>query len=534
MAAERNEPTASAKPKTLSLCLIVRNEAELLPRFLAAAAGLWDDLCVIDTGSRDSTVAILEAAGARVFHRAWDDDFSAARNAGLDRASGDWVLFLDADEMASPELRPQVRALLDDDAAGAATLTMRNLLPHGHRRDTPMLRLFRNDPAIRFSYPIHEDVTAAVTRYLGRTGRKLRRLGAVVEHLGYVRERAQSREKKSRDLNLLMRCIERDPADFYSWFKLLELARFWRDRALWSEAALSGRRALEAAGPLALGDKPYGGEMIVLIADGLHAGDARAALSFIAGWADLVPPSAALFLRRAELHEVAGDAAAAASDFSRCRDLEAETADLQLATVRPLMGLGRLAIAAGDVALAARRVDEALAGNPRDPEALLLAVFIARARGGAAAVGELTARLRAQHGDSGELREALGEAALLAGLGDEAVAELRQVAGDPPEGRVALRLAQALLAAGALDDAASLAASLVPSLPEAGLGILVCNLCRGRDSDLHLDVEPALADQALRSWVDVLKVGRPEHLATFLHHVPAIEQTFPWLPAYLR
>ncbi|HET6280000.1 MAG TPA: glycosyltransferase family 2 protein, partial [Polyangia bacterium] len=499
--------------------MIVKNEAELLPRFLAAAAGLWDDLCVVDTGSRDGTVAILEAAGARVFHRAWDDDFSAARNAGLDHATGDWVLFLDADEMASPELAAQVRALLDDDGAGAAMIIMRNLLPHGHRRDTPMLRLFRNDPAIRFSYPIHEDITAAVSRYLARTGRKLRRLGAIVDHLGYVRERATSRQKKSRDMSLLMRSIERDPTDFYSWFKLLELARFWRDRALWSEAALSACRALEAAGPLALSDKQYGGEMIVLIADGLHSGDAPTALSFIGGWADLVPPSAALFLRRAELNEVAGDAAAAAADFARCRDLEDQTGDIQLATVRPLMGLARLAIAAGDIPKATRRVEQALAENPRDPEALLLSVFIARARGGAAAVAELAARLRAQYGDSSELHEALGEAALLAGLGDEAVAELRQVAGDPPEGRVALRLAQALLAAGALDDAVTLAASLVPSLPEAGLGILVCNLCRGRDSDLHLDVDPAVADQALRSWVDVLKVGRPEHLAGFRHHV---------------
>lgn len=534
MAAERNGPTATDSPKTLSLCLIVKNEAELLPRFLTAAAGLWDDLCVVDTGSTDATVAILEAAGARVFFRAWDDDFSAARNFGLTKATGDWILFLDADEMASAELRPQVRALLEDDRAGAATLVMRNLLPHGHRRETPVLRMFRNDPSIRFSYPIHEDVTAAVARYLTATGRQLRRLNATVDHLGYVHQRAVNRQKKTRDTDLLLRCIERNPTDFYSWFKLLELARFWGDRPLWAEAALSCRQALDAVGPLALADNPYGGELIVLVADGLHPGDAAAALGFLAGWGELTPPSAALFLRRAEHHEMVGHNSAAAADFARCLALEGETADLQLATVRPLMGLARLAIGAGDVDEASRRVEQALSANPRDPEALLLAVFVARARGGSAAVADLAARLGARYGDSTELHEALGEAALLAGMPDEAVTELRRAAGEPPEGRTALRLAQAQLAAGLLDDAAALAATLVPTLPEAGLGILVCNLCRGRDSDLQLDVEPALADRALRSWVDALRLGRPEQLAAFVQHVPAIAETFPWLPGYLR
>src|SRR5437868_79824 len=101
--------------------MIVRNEAELLPRFLDCAAGLWTELCVVDTGSTDDSVAMLERAGARVLRRAWDDDFAAARNAGLERATGDWILFLDADEMVSPELHAQIGALRSDETAGAAT-----------------------------------------------------------------------------------------------------------------------------------------------------------------------------------------------------------------------------------------------------------------------------------------------------------------------------------------------------------------------------------------------------------------------------
>ena len=212
---------------------------------------------------------------------------------------------------------------------------MRNLLPHGHRRDTPVLRLFRADPAIRFSFPIHEDVTAAVARHLRSTGLGLRHLGGVVEHLGYVRSRAVARDKKRRDMDLLMRCLERDPGDLYSWFKLLELARFWDDRPLWGEAAAQALRALDGAGPLALAGQPFGGELVALIADGLHADHPTAALGVIAAWADLVDPSAALFLRRGELRELAGQGDAAAADFHRCLELAPGTADVQLVTVRP-------------------------------------------------------------------------------------------------------------------------------------------------------------------------------------------------------
>ena len=75
---QENDGDTVTNPVTISLCLIVRDEAELLPQFLQHASGLWDDLCVVDTGSRDATREILAAAGARIIERAWDDDFSAA------------------------------------------------------------------------------------------------------------------------------------------------------------------------------------------------------------------------------------------------------------------------------------------------------------------------------------------------------------------------------------------------------------------------------------------------------------------------
>ncbi len=514
--------------------MIVRDEAEMLPRCLGAVRGLWSELRVVDTGSRDASVAILEAEGARVIHRAWDDDFSAARNAGLEGAAGDWILYLDADEMVSAELAIQIRALLTDPAAGAATVLMRNLLPHGHRRDAPVLRLFRNHPDVRFQFPIHEDVTQAVCARLAAEGRQLRHLSGVVEHLGYVRAHAAARNKKQRDTDLLLRCLERDRGDLYSWFKLLEQARFWGDRTLWTQAAASTRGALEIAGPLALVGKPYGGELIVLCADGLYAADPAAGLRFVDSWAGLVDPSAALFLRRGELRELAGEIAAAAADFARCRELAAVTSDHQLATVRPLMGLARLALATGDNREAWRRVDQALTYGPRDPEALLLAVLLCRARGGDAGMQDFVASHAAANGDSAELHEALGEAALVGGRAVVAVNELRRAAGEPPAGRAGLRLAQAHLAAGDVEIARHLSAELAATLPEAALGVLVCDLLTGRDSDLTLDLDDETVQRALRSWVDLLRgAAPPALLESFRRAAPAVTEFFPWLPRYL-
>ena len=91
----------------LSLCMIVRDEQEMLPGLLDSVRGLWDEFLVADTGSTDGTVDLLEKAGATVEPFAWCDDFAAARNASLDMASGEWILFLDADERVSPNWPPR-------------------------------------------------------------------------------------------------------------------------------------------------------------------------------------------------------------------------------------------------------------------------------------------------------------------------------------------------------------------------------------------------------------------------------------------
>jgi hypothetical protein len=387
--------------------MIVRDEEELLPRCLEAARTAYDELIVVDTGSRDRTAEIAVSAGARVVTHPWTGDFAEARNVGLAHASGDWILYLDADEIASPELAPQVRAAIEDDGLGAATVQMRNEMPDGHSRVTPLLRLFRWVPGAMFQHRVHEEILSSLRPALERTGRRIGALSAEVLHLGYGRDRAAAKDKKRRDSDLLEACVAADAGDFYSWFKLLELARFWGDADLGARTAARCLRALVQAGPRALAGAPFGGDLLALAATAHAGADPAAAAKIMDAWSPYVLPSAAFSLRRGELAEESCDAARAAREYGRCLDLDGAAADRQLTTVRPLMGLARLSLATGNLEAAWTFVERALAHNGRDPETVAAAVSICHRLGGQALVDQLAATFRARFGNADAVDRAL-------------------------------------------------------------------------------------------------------------------------------
>ncbi len=139
----QNPPLASRN--ALSVCLITKNEEQFLPQCLASVRGLAQQIIVVDTGSTDRTVELAKAQGAEVYDFAWCDDFSAARNAALEHATGDWVLMLDADE----ELPADQHARLQPDLKNPKVLACRlPLVDRGREAEgcSYVPRLFRNAP----------------------------------------------------------------------------------------------------------------------------------------------------------------------------------------------------------------------------------------------------------------------------------------------------------------------------------------------------------------------------------------------------
>ncbi|MBI4611253.1 MAG: tetratricopeptide repeat protein [Candidatus Rokubacteria bacterium] len=204
---------------TVSLCMIVKNEAAALPRCLGSVAGWVDEIVIVDTGSTDRTPEIAVGFGARVVHWAWRDDFAAARNESLRHATGDWILVLDADEALAEGCAPRLRELIRNPEAVAYLVKI--VCPRqgdgGLVRLNWFPRLFRNLPGVAFEGVIHEQVIGSLA---GRG--RIDYSDIIVEHAGYTLAPAELSAKGERNLRLLERQLNDDPTYAPGWFQLAE------------------------------------------------------------------------------------------------------------------------------------------------------------------------------------------------------------------------------------------------------------------------------------------------------------------------
>ena len=195
----------------LSATLIVRNEAAHLRRCLASIRTFTDEIIVVDTGSTDNSPAVAAEFGARLFALDWQGDFSAARNHALAHASGDWILYIDADECARPLNADALRVALADPGLVAATVAFRSRTGMTRYREC---RLFRNDPRIRFRNVIHETMMNDVHAVAQSDGLGIGRSQLALDHFG---DDGDQSAKHRRNIPLLRARLARDPGHVYSW-----------------------------------------------------------------------------------------------------------------------------------------------------------------------------------------------------------------------------------------------------------------------------------------------------------------------------
>ena len=192
----------------ISLCLIARDEGDVVERCLESARPYVDEIVLVDTGSNDDTRAKAKAAGARLVTRTWTGDFSAARNASLAEATGDWILVLDADEWIEGGPAPDaLRLRLDATEAEALSVAMHDRVDGGGLRRYPLVRLFRNRPEHRFQGEIHEQIVPSIARRLGMRSVDPEPSGLEVGHDGFLRARRVAKGKEQRTLDLLRRRV---------------------------------------------------------------------------------------------------------------------------------------------------------------------------------------------------------------------------------------------------------------------------------------------------------------------------------------
>lgn len=199
-------------------CYIVKNEAEALQRSLRGLHGQVDEIVVVDTGSTDDTLPIAEKAGAIIHHFPWQNDFSAARNFALEQLTGDWVVFLDADEYFTQETAGNLRTLLEAQSIDTNLLLVRRQDVDEEGRLMMSLyvpRIFRIRSDLRYTGAIHEELRQA--------GRPVTGIAAVVEHdlllihTGYAGKLGKA--KAQRNIEMLLREMEHseEPGRLYGY-----------------------------------------------------------------------------------------------------------------------------------------------------------------------------------------------------------------------------------------------------------------------------------------------------------------------------
>lgn len=360
---------------TVSLCMIVRDEEDCLPRCLEAAAPHVDEIVVVDTGSCDRTVEIAEGFGARVLHHPWQEDFSAPRNTAIEAATSDWILSLDADEVISSQAAEELRSIARMQRFVAAAFTLRSEEARGERNAT-MVRAFRRRPDIRYRYRIHEQVLPDVMRAVRSEGLRIARVEGEILHTGYRPEVMEARGKDSRNLGLFHKQLQETPDDLYMLFKYADFLRRMPERAPEMRAVLERAytrlRSLPAA---EVADLSFGGELCALHAmQLLEQGQPEAAAEACAFGRRYGQVTADLLFIQGNAALACGEAREAEEAFESCHEMAGRPSPIpalpHVTGPGSLTGMARARLMTGDAAGAAQHASRALELDPDSTEAL--------------------------------------------------------------------------------------------------------------------------------------------------------------------
>lgn len=203
----------------LSLCMIVKNEAEVLKKTLPELAQAVDEIIVVDTGSTDETIECAKRHGAKVYNFPWINDFSAARNESLKYATGDWIIWIDADESISAQSIKVLKTAIAESKEDAFCLPIYES-KYGQQEEGIFyfrIKAFRNGFGFHFERPFNEQVydkdgsLLSTQSYLPN---------AKIFHWGRDLGKDKLQAKKERNFKILAESIKTKPNDPHYHFLL--------------------------------------------------------------------------------------------------------------------------------------------------------------------------------------------------------------------------------------------------------------------------------------------------------------------------
>ncbi|MFA5857196.1 MAG: glycosyltransferase [Candidatus Pacearchaeota archaeon] len=208
---------------SISVCMIVKNEEKYLENCLESIKNLASEIIIVDTGSTDNTKEIAKKYTDKVYEFSWTDNFSDARNFSLSKATKDWILSLDADEIISKQDQEKIIKIISEDITDAFLFNWRDYtnriglsgwisskddnyiesnVANGYLV-SKVLRLFKRKENHYFEGRIHETVQNSIKN----AGNKIYDSDIVIHHYGNLDKEKYS-TKKIEYIELLKKRLE--------------------------------------------------------------------------------------------------------------------------------------------------------------------------------------------------------------------------------------------------------------------------------------------------------------------------------------
>lgn len=200
----------------VSVCIIAKNEAHHIEECLKRLRPCQFEIILVDTGSDDATSEIALKYTPNVYSFPWCDDFSAARNFSISKASNDWILVIDCDEYLENVNLEKMRLAMEEHPASVGMITRNNPYSLQGIRSviSEQLGRFFNRNFCHFTGKIHEQLLT-----IENTSPQTFDLPLTLYHEGYVSE-SEKRLKATRNLEMLLSDLAQKEPDAYTCYQL--------------------------------------------------------------------------------------------------------------------------------------------------------------------------------------------------------------------------------------------------------------------------------------------------------------------------
>lgn len=207
--------------KAVSLAMIIKDEEEMLEQCLMSIKDIVDEIIIVDTGSKDNSIAIASKFTDKIFNYEWDNNFSNARNYSIEKCTRDWIFFMDADDYFNPRDKNKFLKLIESsDKEGYFFVTKNYIdLNRKDKYSTNLnIRLIRNKDRYEFVGAIHEQLVEKRNKTLDIS--LFSTVDISIEHKGYLKAVMEKKQKKERNINILEEELKKDPKNIFMNFNM--------------------------------------------------------------------------------------------------------------------------------------------------------------------------------------------------------------------------------------------------------------------------------------------------------------------------